>query len=61
MRIVKNPDRKIYDEVTEAVKKNNGHCPCLVERNEDTKCPCAEFLRQETEGYCRCGRYYKKL
>lgn len=58
MVIKKNPDGKKYHEVTEAVKQNDGYCPCLIERNEDTKCICKEFLEQES-GFCRCGRYVK--
>lgn len=59
MKIIKNPDLKVYEEVTEAVKQNNGYCPCLVLRNEDTKCPCKMFREQQTEGLCHCGRYKK--
>lgn len=59
MKIIKNPDLKVYEEVTEAVKQNDGYCPCLVLRNEDTKCPCKMFREQQTEGLCHCGRYKK--
>lgn len=59
MKIIKNPDLKVYEEVTEAVKQNDGYCPCLVLRNEDTKCPCKIFREQQAEGLCHCGRYKK--
>ena len=58
MIIKKNPDEQKYLEVTEAVKQNDGYCPCLIEKSEKTKCICEEFLNQES-GYCRCGRYVK--
>lgn len=57
--IRKNPDAKKYQQMTEAVKKNNGYCPCLVERNEDAKCICKPFREQKTEGLCLCGRFIK--
>ena len=41
------------------VEANDGYCPCLIDRNEDTKCPCKDF-REMTEGVCHCGRYEKK-
>lgn len=59
LEIKKNPDAKKYEQMTEAVKKNNGYCPCLVERNEDTKCICKPFREQKTEGLCLCGRFIK--
>lgn len=59
LKIKPNPDKQKYEEMTEAVKKNNGYCPCLVERNEDTKCMCKPFREQKTEGPCYCGRFIK--
>ncbi len=59
MKIIKNPDNDIYDEVTDAVKQNNGYCPCEITQTEDTKCPCKKFREQEAEGECHCGRYIK--
>ena len=59
LKIIKNPDKEIYESVTKDVKLNNGYCPCVVEQTEDTKCPCKIFREQETEGECHCGRYVK--
>ena len=42
----------------EAVEANDGYCPCMVEKNEDTKCMCREFREQES-GLCHCGRFEK--
>lgn len=56
--IIKNPVGKKYEEVTKAVEQNGGYCPCLVFKNEDTKCMCKEFREQES-GMCRCGRFIK--
>lgn len=59
MKIIKNPDATIYQEVTQAVKDNDGYCPCMTTRSVDTKCPCRDFRDQENEGECHCGRYVK--
>ena len=41
------------------VDANNGYCPCMVVKNEDTKCMCKEFREQTTAGKCHCGRFIK--
>ena len=58
MRVIPNPNKEEYDEITQKVKDNNGYCPCMLEKNEDTKCMCKNFREQE-EGFCHCDRYYK--
>ena len=55
----RNPDYDRYREITEAVQKNNGYCPCAIEKTADTKCPCKVFREQETAGECHCGRFIK--
>lgn len=59
LKIIKNPDNRIYDEVTQAVKDNQGFCPCMIAKTNDTKCICKAFREQQTEGECHCGRYVK--
>ena len=44
-----------------AVALNDGYCPCMIEKSEDTKCMCKEFREQETPGPCHCGRFEKVL
>ena len=58
LKIIPNPDKEEYDEITQAVKDNDGYCPCLIIRNPDTKCICKEFREQEY-GECHCGLYVK--
>jgi hypothetical protein len=41
------------------VEENDGYCPCLVLRNEDTKCMCKDFREQKYPGVCHCGRFEK--
>ena len=59
LKIIKNPDKKVFDEVIAEVKSNYVYCPCRLERTPDTKCPCKEFREQTTEGECHCGAYQK--
>ena len=59
LKIVKNPDDNVYQEITQAVKDNDGYCPCMISKSDDTKCPCKEFREQTNEGECHCGRYLK--
>ncbi len=64
MKIKFNEDKEIVKTIQEGLKKNNGYCPCRIEKNEDTKCMCKEFREQvkdpEFEGYCHCMLYYKQ-
>ena len=60
-KIVKNPDEAKYKEMSQAVKDNDGYCPCLLEKSEDTKCMCKDFREQDHEGLCHCKRFLKKL
>lgn len=59
-KIGKNPDNTFVKEMMEKIKKNDGYCPCKLEKSPDTKCMCKEFRDQITEGYCHCGLYYKE-
>ena len=58
MRIEINPDKEFVCDMRKAIKDNNGHCPCQLERTPDTKCPCKSF-RDMDEGTCHCGLYTK--
>ena len=59
LKIIKNPDDNVYQEITQAVKDNDGYCPCMIYKSDDTTCPCKEFREQVIEGECHCGRYLK--
>lgn len=59
LKIIKNPDTNIYEEVTKAVENNNSYCPCKLIKTDDTKCMCKEFREQTEIGECCCGRFVK--
>lgn len=58
-KIYKNPNEQEFAEISEAVKLNEGYCPCLQEKSEDTKCMCKDFRDSTDTDFCHCGRYYK--
>jgi len=50
---------EIDPSIADLVAQCGGYCPCAIEQNEDTLCPCKEFRESETGTVCRCGRYKK--
>lgn len=52
-------DRKLATEIREKIKANGGYCPCKLEKTEDTKCICKDFLEHGV-GKCHCGLYIKE-
>ena len=52
---------EINPDFAAAVEANDGYCPCLIERSEDTLCPCKDFREQTEPGECHCGRFAKVL
>lgn len=59
LKIIKNPDKEMYEEVKAAVKANLGYCPCRTVRDQSSKCPCSYFRNKTTEGECDCGLFIK--
>lgn len=58
VKIRLNPDKEYVEQMRKALKENDGYCPCLTEKTEDTKCMCKAFREQES-GLCHCGLYIK--
>lgn len=61
-----NPQDNVVDEIKIALKRNQGYCPCALEKTDDTICMCKEFktrlkkLKEAKEGtaeLCHCGLY----
>ena len=49
-----NPDKSKVKEIRAKIKENDGYCPCIIQKNDDTKCPCKDF-REKKE--CHCELY----
>ena len=46
-------NNKAHEEkVRAALKKNEGYCPCAIEKTPETKCICKEFREQTAPGAC---------
>lgn len=61
MRIELNKDEEIVNEVRQALKANDGYCPCKIEHLPENRCMCRDFINNVPAGeYCHCG-LYKKL
>lgn len=52
--MIRNPDKDFLNKILEAIKENDGYCPCVLKKNEDTLCPCKEF---RTNKKCHCRLY----
>ena len=59
MRITRNPNKDFVEQMLKALKENSNYCPCKIEKTKDTKCICKEF-REQKDGWCHCGLYYKE-
>ena len=58
MNIKETSNKEWADKVKAAIKKNDGYCPCQIEKTEDTRCICKDFREQES-GECHCRLYVK--
>lgn len=59
MKITRNPNKDFVEQMLKALKENSNYCPCRIEKTKDTKCICKEF-REQKDGWCHCGLYYKE-
>ena len=50
---------EINPDFAKAVENNDGYCPCAIDKNPDTLCPCKDFREQIEPGECICGRFKK--
>ena len=60
MKIIQNPNEDLVEQMLKALKENSNYCPCKIEKTKDTKCMCKEF-REQKDGWCHCGLYYKDI
>lgn len=43
MKIKLNENKEVVDTVKEGLERTGGYCPCMLAKNEDTKCMCKDF------------------
>ena len=62
-KVTLNTDPEIVAGIKEGLKRTGGYCPCMLQRNEDTKCMCKDFRDKikdpDFEGFCHCMLYKK--
>lgn len=49
-----NPNIEYVSTIIEGVLRKDGHCPCRVNEDDTTLCPCDEFVG---EGLCKCNLF----
>lgn len=60
MKVEINPDSAYVECIQNALKQNDGYCPCALEKNADTLCMCKDFKENVLIGdFCHCGLYKK--
>ena len=51
-----NGDADYVKKIIEGIYKKNGHCPCRVNKDESTLCPCDEFVAEQI---CKCNLFVR--
>lgn len=46
-----NKDKEYVQKIMEGIERKDGHCPCRINVDDTTLCPCDEFV---TKGICKC-------
>ena len=62
MKIEVNKDQELVATIRQALKDNDGYCPCIFQSKgkPEYKCMCQDFLNNVKSGEtCHCGLYLK--
>lgn len=62
MKIEVNKDKELVATIRQALKDNDGYCPCIFQSKgkPEYKCMCQDFLNNVKVGEtCHCGLYLK--
>ncbi len=51
-----NTDKKYVETIIEGIIRKDGHCPCRINVDDTTLCPCDEFIKT---GICKCRLFLK--
>ena len=46
-----NKDKNYVLKIIDGIEKKEGHCPCRLNVDNTTLCPCDEFVK---DGICKC-------
>ena len=56
--VILNQDNQDINIILDIIHEQEGYCPCVIEKNDDTKCMCKAF-REQQDGMCECGVFIK--
>lgn len=59
LQIRVSDDAATVSAIRTGLQKNDGYCPCRINKTPENKCICKEFREQTTPGPCHCGLYEK--
>ncbi len=51
-----NDDVDHVNKIIQGIYKKDGHCPCRLNKDATTLCPCDEFVN---ENICKCNLFVK--
>ncbi len=51
-----NIDAEHVAKIMQGIAKKDGHCPCRLNKDDTTLCPCDEFVN---DGICKCNLFVK--
>ncbi len=51
-----NEDTEHVTKIINGLHKKQGHCPCRLNKDATTLCPCDEFIHK---GDCKCDLFVK--
>ncbi len=51
-----NEDSEHVSKIIQGLYKKQGHCPCRLNKDDTTLCPCDDFV---DNGDCKCNLFIK--
>ena len=52
-----NPNKEHTNLIIEGLLEKGGYCPCKIQKTEENKCPCDDFI---STGKCCCKLWLKE-
>ena len=57
--MIKETENRKLKEAIRAKLAKDPHCPCQIDKTDDTICPCKDFRESKAPYTCHCGLYTK--
>jgi len=49
-----NDDQEQVARILKGLSKKEGHCPCRIQKDDSTLCPCDDFVQNKV---CKCNLF----